>query len=137
REWKLSNAIRPAEATLTEFLRRHYVACLALALTRLSDLSTATEHQQSSTPRRGHIPGHDDGSSMAASCASSHVDCILEDASLCFSEVIRATYLPSQGVFWEDCWICENAITGSIFKCRSCDETFLCPECHSDYIKGG
>jgi ankyrin repeat protein len=138
KEWELSNTARPAEATLTEFLRRQYIACLALALKRLSDLSTAPEHQQWSTLSIHRGPDHGPTSSPASSiCASSHVDYILADACLCFSEVIRSNYSLFYGVWWDSCWICNSNITNSSFKCRICYTVFLCLDCHANYIKSG
>ena len=138
REWELTNTIRPAEAIVTEFLRRQYIACLALALERLSDLSTAPKNQQRST--LGVHQGSDHGpSSSPASpiCPGSHVDSILADAFLCFSEAIRSDYSLSFGILWDSCCICNSEITNSFFKCRTCCEVFLCLNCHTNYIKSG
>lgn len=138
KEWEKSNTTRPAAATLTEFLRRQYVTCLALALKRLFNLSTSHDHQPRSTLSVYQSPGHDPSSPGASSiCTSSRFNVILADACLCFSEVIRSDYLPYNNVCWDVCRICCNYSTNSssYFMCRTCYDIFLCYECHADYIK--
>src|SRR5262249_23356519 len=125
-------------AALTEFLRRQYIACLALALKRLFDLSTGPEHQQWGSLGVHQGPHHGPRSPPASSiCASFHVDYILPDACLCFSEVIRSNYSLLHGIWWDSCCICNSKITDSSFKCRTCYEIFICLDCHANYIKSG
>jgi len=126
REWEKSNAIRPPQATLTEFLR-HHVACLALALERLRYLCLDSQHQIT----RGLSPN------QASAPDGSHHDNILADSCLCTMEVIRAPYLPEHGIWWNTCCICKHNLNETVFKCRSCQKVFFCHDCHSNYIKHG
>ena len=66
-----------------------------------------------------------------------HLADILADACLCISEVMRAKYLPLQGLWWDSCAICTHDLAESAYKCRSCQETILCLHCRSAYMKCG
>ena len=133
-----AHTVRPAEASQTEFLRRHHLACLSLALERLSYLTTNSGNQQWKMLGLQQISDHDLNSPSASSTiARSQPDYILADALHCFSEVLRSNCLLEHSIWWDYCSICFVDVTGPCFKCRTCYEVFFCSKCHTDYIESG
>jgi ankyrin repeat protein len=94
----------------TEFLRRHHLACLALALDRLCHMWPFDDNRR---------------------------DSALVDEGLCMQDVIRGPYALPQGIWWNYCSTCKDELDKAVFKCISCQTTFICSGCHSEYIQHG